>query len=481
VAQFFTETVAVVQTVALARLLTPVEVGFFAAGSVFTSFLDNFVEGGLRSGLIHRRENVEDAAETVFWATLMMGAVLSLLGLATAPVVAAVFDDRIAGLVAAVMAGGLLLSSLTNVPEALLQRAFSVRRRLIVGPAVSMTFAVVSVSLAVTGLGVWSLVIGSYASYLVWVITLGCICEWRPGRGRASLVLWRELARYGFPLVLGLLGDRSLKVAQTVVTGGLLGPAALGFLRYGERIARMPVNAMIAVGSNSLFPAFAEIAHLADRMRSAFLRALGVVVTGGCLVTAALTAFGQPLVVVVLGPSWRDAGVVLVPLAGLAVGKAMATVSEEAIKGAGRTRLLNRVTALELVLGVTLLLALAPPLGLVGVGVAISGTALGAGLSLLWLARPAVGASWREVGGTVLPPVMSGTAATAVVYPLERYVFVSDSHDTWQGLGLLAIDGALLVVVYVTVLMLLAPRSLVDIVSMIRGVRAKTAPRGAVT
>jgi hypothetical protein len=76
---------------------------------------------------------------------------------------------------------------------------------------------------------------------------------------------------------------------------------------------------------------------------------------------------------------------------------------------------------------------------------------------------------------------MSGTAATAVVYPLERYVFVSDSHDTWQGLGLLAIDGALLVVVYVTVLMLLAPRSLVDIVSMIRGVRAKTAPRGAVT
>ncbi len=160
VAQFFTEIVAVVQTVALARLLTPVEVGFFAAGSVFTSFLDNFVEGGLRSGLVHRRDELEDAAETVFWATLTMGALLSVAGLLTAPLVAAVFDNRTAGLVAAAMAGGLLLTSLTNVPEALLQRVFSVRRRLVVAPAVATTFAVVSVSLAAAGLGVWSLVIG---------------------------------------------------------------------------------------------------------------------------------------------------------------------------------------------------------------------------------------------------------------------------------------------------------------------------------
>ncbi len=44
------------------------------------------------------------------------------------------------------------------------------------------------------------MVIGSYASTLTWVATLWWICDWRPGRGRASLPMYRELVRFGFPL-----------------------------------------------------------------------------------------------------------------------------------------------------------------------------------------------------------------------------------------------------------------------------------------
>ncbi len=80
-----------------------------------------------------------------------------LLALGIAPLVALVFDSRTAGLVAASMAGGVFLFAFTNVPEALLQREFSVRRRLVVGPAVAVSFAVVSVTLAALGLacGAW--------------------------------------------------------------------------------------------------------------------------------------------------------------------------------------------------------------------------------------------------------------------------------------------------------------------------------------
>ena len=48
------ELITLVQTVALARLLTPAQVGLFVAGGVLTTFVGNFVEGGLRSGLVHR-------------------------------------------------------------------------------------------------------------------------------------------------------------------------------------------------------------------------------------------------------------------------------------------------------------------------------------------------------------------------------------------------------------------------------------------
>jgi PST family polysaccharide transporter len=58
---------------ALARILSPYEVGVFYAGTVLTTFLLTFSEGGLRSALVQRQRGLEEAANTVFWVTLWAG------------------------------------------------------------------------------------------------------------------------------------------------------------------------------------------------------------------------------------------------------------------------------------------------------------------------------------------------------------------------------------------------------------------------
>ena len=141
-AQLVGQLVSFVQTVVLARLLTPTDIGIFAAGTVLTALFTNFVEGGLQAGLVQRQGDLADADETVFWVTLMVGAAASLGCLAAAPVIGIIFNSRTAGLVAAATAGVLLIHSLTNVPESVLQREFSVKRRLIVGPAIAVSYAV---------------------------------------------------------------------------------------------------------------------------------------------------------------------------------------------------------------------------------------------------------------------------------------------------------------------------------------------------
>ncbi|GAA1920133.1 hypothetical protein GCM10009737_22060 [Nocardioides lentus] len=455
----FGQLVSLVQTVALARLLSPTEVGWFAAGSVLTAFASNVVEGGLRAGLVQREDRLDDAAETVFRATIVSGFLTMLLALGIAPLVALVFDSRTAGLVAASMAGGVFLFAFTNVPEALLQREFSVRRRLVVGPAVAVSFAVVSVTLAALGLGVWSMVIGSYASTLTWVATLWWICDWRPGRGRASLPMYRELVHFGFPLALGLFAEQTEKGVQAGVTGHVLGASGLGLFRYGERIAQIPVGALVEVSSVALFPAFSRIADDADRFRQSYLRALGLVVTAAAGVTALLVAIGEPLVVLVLGEQWRGAGVVLVAMAGLGLGKAFTTVSEEAIKGAGRTSLLNWYTLTEFTLTIALLLALVGPLGLVGVGLSVSVTALLVGLTVMTLARPVVGVRWRDLAATTLPAIVAAAGAGDVTHLLETELLRAETHSVLLGLALLALAGLVMLTSYVVLLRVLAPRA----------------------
>jgi O-antigen/teichoic acid export membrane protein len=433
-------------------------VGYFAAGSVVTSFISNFVEGGLRAGLVVREDRLDDAAETVFRATLATGLVMSLLALASAPLISVIFDSHTAGVVAASMSGGILLFSLTNVPEAILQREFSVRRRLIVGPAVALSFAVVSVTLAAYGFGVWSMVIGTYASSLVWVLTLWWICDWRPGRGRADLPMYREMVRFGLPLAIGLFADQTVKGVRSVATGRILGVPSLGLFRYGERIAQIPVGGIIEVGANSLFPAYSRIASDPERFRRAFLHAMGLLVVVAAALSGGLIALGEPLVVVVLGPEWRGAGVVLVAMSGLGIGTAIGT-SAEAIKGAGRTSLLNWITAIQTVLGIGLVVLMAPVWGLLGVGLSVSITALTVAFILLAMARPIVGLTWGELGRTILPPVVAATITTVLVFLLEHEVLRSPEHSVLVGLLLLLADGLLFLALYGVVLRLIAPAS----------------------
>ncbi|MFH5232746.1 oligosaccharide flippase family protein [Antrihabitans spumae] len=453
----FGEIVTLGQTVALARLLSPTEVGLFVAGTVLTALLSNFVEGGLRAGLVQREGDLEDAAETVFWATIASGVVMSLCALAAAPIIGMIFKSSTAAAIAALTSGLLLLFSLTNVPDAFLQRNFSVKRRLIVSPAVALSFAVVSVVLAACGFGVWSMVVGTYVSYIVWIIAVWTLTDWRPGRGKASYKLWRELARFGSPVVIGLMGSRIQQAVESAVVGRTLSSAALGQYRYGQRIAQIPVRMVIEIGAVSLFPAFSRIAGDTERLKAAYLRALKWATTAAAPICGLIIALGEPAVVVVFGEPWRAAGTLVVAMAGLGLGKAWMSVSEEAIKGAGRTRLLNWQTMTEILLGIGLLLLLVNLFGLIGVGIAVSATALIVACVVVGLAIPVVQVSVRQVVLAVLPPLPAAAIALAVTWALENFVFRAEYRSLLTAVLLLSLATFVYLVVYIGILAIFAP------------------------
>jgi PST family polysaccharide transporter len=266
---------------------------------------------------------------------------------------------------------------------------------------------------------------------------------------------------------VGNLASKLRQLAEAVVVGRLLGVAPLGFYRYGLRIARVPVNAMIEVVANALFPAFSRMSGDPDRLRAGYLRALGLVTFCAAPVSGMLLAVGEPTVVIVLGEPWRAAGVAVVAMAGLGIGKAFASVSEEAIKGAGHTRLINRFTALELVLGLGLL-TLIIPFGLVGVGLAISGTAIVVGIQCVLSARRVLGADAADTLSATVPQVLAALLAAGAVGAAEHLLVHADTHHTVIALGLLALEGLGFLLIYLGVLAIISPRLVKDIAAAVR-------------
>ncbi|RZT87887.1 PST family polysaccharide transporter [Pseudonocardia sediminis] len=445
-----------VQLLFIARLLSPDEVGTYAAGTVLSGFLILFSESGLGSALIQRSGRLDDVADTVFWATLVTGLGTALVTLAASPIVALVFDSDTAGFIAAATSGTLLLHSLTIVPDSLMQRRFDFRRRLIVNPAVAFSFATVAIVLAWLGFSVWAMVAAEYVSFVVWVVATWSLARWRPGRGHPSVRLWRELARFAFPLVVSNTAFQIRQTFETVVVGRGLDTAALGQFRYGRRLSMLPAVAVIEIGAYVLFPAFARMAGDATRFRAAYLRSLELIWFAVTPVAGLMIVLGEPAVVQLIGERWREAGIAFAVLAGYGMGEALAAVSSEAIKGSGRSALLNIVTAVNMVSGVTLLLVLLP-WGLVGVGAAISASTLLSGLIAVVVANRLLGVRSTQVAWRLVGPLLCTAAAVAVVWPLDRLVLHSGSAPTFRGVGLLVCDGLAFGAVYLLFATLLMP------------------------
>ena len=273
-----------------------------------------------------------------------------------------------------------------------------------------------------------------------------------------------------------------------MIVGRVLGTADLGQYRYAYRIASLPVLAVITICSRVLFPAFSRISDDSSRFRAAYLRALGWIWFAALPVGALSVVVGEPVVVLLLGEEWRAAGAATAAMAGLGLAVALLSASAEAIKGAGRSSLLNWLTAIGLGLGLPLVVLLLP-FGLVGVGIAISAAHLVVGFVGVELARSVVGASRRETAACLWPTTLSAAVAFAVVLPLERFVVRSDHYPVLPGLAWIVVECMLFALVYIGALRLISPsryRSVRDAVgralAKVTGICSSTAstnePRG---
>jgi O-antigen/teichoic acid export membrane protein/glycosyltransferase involved in cell wall biosynthesis len=443
--------------VVLAKLADPADFGHFAAGTVVMGVGALVGESGLLAALIQRREDLEEALNSAFLATLAGGLALTMLSLAVAPLVALFFHSHQAGIVAAVMSGWMLLRVTAVVPDALLQRRFSFMRRVIIDPLSMIAFAVGSIPAAAAGLGVWALVIGTYASGLVDVIAAWAFAGWRPRPRLASMAMWRELARFGRPVLGAGLIRRVVTEIPVLALGRARGPSALGQFTYAARVASQSLGGVINVGGYVLQPAFARLSSQDERFRAAVCRALRWLCMGAFPAGLLLVPLGTPAVVLLFGGQWREAGNGAAALGGWCAALSLDSIASEAWKSYGRTDMLARMHGLSLIL-TALCVGVLVHFGLVGVTIGMSVSAIGVGAYAVRGMSRALGIVLADLVSEIWPSALAAIAMAGSLFWLEHVVVHADHQGRVLGLALLALETLLGAAVYLSMLSVLAPR-----------------------
>ena len=253
----------------LARLLQPEAFGLIALSTVLMAFLQVFGSQGFTTALIQRKDLEEEHLDTAFWINLSLSTVLLLLGTSLSGVLATSYQEPQLAPIVRWLSLSFLVSAFTGVQQAQLVRSFRFKE-LAIRSLIAMAVAgAVGISMALYGLGVWSLVGYQLTNQLVGVLVLWQVSKWRP-KARFSYRHGKELFSFGINITGSALLNFFNRHTDDILIGYYLGSVALGYYTVAYRILTILTQLMLGVMSKVALPLFSKLQSDSVKMRQAF-------------------------------------------------------------------------------------------------------------------------------------------------------------------------------------------------------------------
>lgn len=237
--------VGIASTIVLSRLLTPVETGIFSVAAALINISQFLRDFGVTNYIIQEKELTSERLRSAMGLSLSMGIVLFILFFFLSEPIAAFFDERSLKVVVSVLSINFLVVAVASIGTARLSRIMNYRAVSLINFASTVTFSVVSITLAADGYGAVSI---AWASVLgVVTIILGqMIAMQRDAFILPSLAGWRPLIRFGsFASGNGML-TTLIQRGPDILIGRIMGLGNAGLFSRGNSLVTLFETALLA-------------------------------------------------------------------------------------------------------------------------------------------------------------------------------------------------------------------------------------------
>lgn len=411
--------------IVLARVLGPEQFGTFAVALVALMAVLSFNELGVSLSIVRWPGDPATIAATVNTIALASSAVLCGASWLAAPAFAAAMGSPEATYVVRLLVLSVVINGAVAGPAALLQRAFRERTRMGIDLVNVWTGTLLSLVLALTGMGAMALAVGRLTGA---VLAAVLFLRFSPLPYRLG---WQRecvgpLLRFGLPLAGTSAIVFGVGYADQLVTGALLGPVVLGFYVLAANLSNWPVSIVSQPLRRVAPAAFSRLQDRPERLREATLGLVGLVGAATLPAFLALAGAAGPLVTLVYGEVWAPAAAALSWLVVAAMVRILCELVYDLLVVIGRTGTVFAIQSASLVVLVPALLLGATLGGLSGVAAALAGVSLGVVLPLyVWQLRHIgirptdvlLALGWPAVGGAT-SGATAWWAATQLSSPL---------------------------------------------------------------
>lgn len=403
----------VIGQIVLAWLLAPKDFGLIALAYSVVTFIAIFQSSGLREILIQRERDFAVLAAPAFWLSLVIGAGVSVMIVASAPWASRIYQQpELPGLLM-VLAVFTFISNLESIPTAQLQNQMRFRAISTLGIFQGVGQISLSVVLAASGFGPYSFlvplpIIGLIKVGILWSLARPPL-RWNPG-----LKHWPSLAGSS-GLLIGASFFIGINMHGASIVLGLFHTAEIvGIFFFAYHLSQQ-VQTLLALNlAHVLLPSFSKLQEDRTRQHAAFLRANKLLMILGAPASFLVAALADPGIHLAFDTRWFPAIPVVQALA-IGTGFTITTiVTLSFIKAQGRYQFHLWISLVRAMLFLILITIAAANGGAVAVGIAAALAMMIYSPTMMYATIHGAGYGWRHVWSVYAAPIGCGALACGV-------------------------------------------------------------------
>lgn len=327
--------------IVLARVLFPEDFGLVGMAVVFSTIIRAFVEFGMGAALIQlkEREFSDSYLYTAYWTGLVVNIILYLLiYIVVSPLIATFYDEPQLEQIFPVLSLGIIINSFNMVQLVKLTRELDFRSLTIIGFISTAVATVISILMAYTGFGIWSIVVHQPLVAFISLPLYLLINRWVP-KLHWNKQEFKKIFSFGLYTSGTQITNSINSQLDFLLIGKLLSAQPLGLYSLAFQVTDLVKSKVVTIVTKVMYPVYAKIQDDKERVRSYYEDVIKFNFLIIAPIMSLMVIFAYDLVTFIFGDKW-EASVPLVRI--LAIGsliQVLASSNTSLIRGIGYPKL----------------------------------------------------------------------------------------------------------------------------------------------
>ena len=348
--------VTFVVSIILARILSPEYYGTIALVTVFTTILQVFVDSGLGTALIQKKDADDLDFSSVFFFNMFMCVVLYIVMYIASPYIAAFYNDKGLTPIIRFISLTIIISGVKGIQQAYVSRKMLFKRFFFSTIGGTIASAIIGIILAYRGYGVWALAIQQVSNTAIDTLILWLTVKWKP-KFMFSFQRLKRLLRFGWKLLVSALLDTIYGNLRNLIIGKKYTSADLAYFDQGDKLPKAIVTNINVSIDSVLLPTMSKMQDKTEAVRTLTRRAIRISVYIVAPLMIGFACCADSLVRLVLTDKWLPCVPFIRILSVSYLFWPIHTANLNAIKAVGRSDIFLKLEVIKKAVGLALLLS----------------------------------------------------------------------------------------------------------------------------